>query len=645
MKNIEQFDCFFFDFFDTVMFRDCRAIDIKKIWSKYIPKKLFSNITAKELFDVRIACEQYVSSKNTNGEFTYFELIQQIYNRLKNYYNIKINETDFYNVCLSAEIDIEKKHQFVNSKLVNQIKKIKKENKKIYIVSDFYLDANVMRLFLNDKNIVDLFDDIFVSCDFGENKATLGLYKCVKEKLKAQHPSKILMTGDNFKSDFINAKLSGIKANYLSNNCSFGKTINLNKGFRVLKKDDYLYADYSFYFYLFNVKLYNRIIKDKIEKVYFLSREGEFLKELFDDYCESLHKNYDLPIIETKYLYVSRQSTYAPSLSNSIENETFEKLFDEYPNMSISSFCKNIGIQELDILNLRNKLSIDFDFEIIDIKNSKEFKQLKSNESFIDLYRKTITDRKKSFINYIRTNGIHKNDKIAIVDVGWKGSIQDNIFNACENLKLYGYYCGLKNNVNTSENNKKYGLMFTQVPYKSDDYDVWSFDSNFMERLLTASHASTNSYKKDGEKCSPVFSSFESEKQNYKLIKPVQKAIRNKHKKIISIVDELPCFDDEIYRFAKQKYLNMFKQLKKDNMVLQAKLLSGQMENFGYQKSAGEQLKTSTTVSKIAYKLKHNIKLLKDDLLIAHILFIKGFYRLAVIYYRKAIRKVERKQK
>lgn len=645
MKKIEYYDCFFFDFFGTVMFRDCSPENIKQIWSKHIVKKLSLEITPIELFNIRLACEQLLSSKNSNGEFKYFEMIDEICNRLSNYYDVMINTRIFYDACLSTEIQIEKTHQFVNSKVVEQIRKIKKNKKKVYIVSDFYLDANIIRLFLEDKGILDLFDDVFVSCDFGENKATLGLYRCVKDKINVHDSSRILMTGDNFKSDCINAKLSGLNTKHIRSGNHYDKSIRIDTEFCKLEKENNsLYSDYAFFFYLFNKRLYNSVLNDGIKKLYFLSREGEFLKKLFDDYCNSLHEIFGLPIVETGYLYVSRQSTYAPSLCEALECETFDKLFDEYPNMSVNSFCNNIGVLETDILELSKQLNMNFDCEIADFKNSNEFYTLINNQMFINLYHKTVVDRKKCFTNYIRSNGICENDTIAIVDVGWKGSIQDNIYKACKNLKIYGYYCGLKNNAQVNDDNKKFGLMFAQTPYKSRDYDIWSFDGNFMERLLTASHASTKRYEFAGEKCLPLFGDFDSEKQNYELIKPIQDAIRNKQKSIISIAAKSPSFDNDIYCYAKNKHMNIFKNVNKSHMRLQAMLLRGQMENFGYQKTAGNQMKSSMSTGKIVKRLKENIKLLKNDLLVAHVLFMKGIYGLSAYFYRRAITKVERNQ-
>ena len=48
--------------------------------------------------------------------------------------------------------------------------------------------------------------------------------------------------------------------------------------------DETPYCGYVFYLYLFIEKLYMKARQDGAENLFFLSREGEFLKKLFDLY-------------------------------------------------------------------------------------------------------------------------------------------------------------------------------------------------------------------------------------------------------------------------------------------------------------------------------------------------------------------------
>ena len=45
-------------------------------------------------------------------------------------------------------------------------------------------------------------------------------------------------------------------------------------------------TNYAFPLYLFTMRLYDRLVKTNTRDVLFMSREGQFLKKLFERYCE-----------------------------------------------------------------------------------------------------------------------------------------------------------------------------------------------------------------------------------------------------------------------------------------------------------------------------------------------------------------------
>ena len=634
-----KYQNYFFDFFGTVMYRNCSPDDVKKIWSNIVSKKMLFILDAVDLYKIRISCEKACLDKI--GEFQYKDLIHRIYSYLKCIDSINYEFEKFYSVCLSAEIDVELKCQIPNKKLIDVVRSLKEQGKKNYIVSDFYLGKNYIHKFLKDKNIEGLFDDIFVSCECGVNKATCGLYDFVLKQLSVENKNTVLMTGDNYRSDYINAKRSGIDSNYLGQNKKYGKQLKIDV-VNCSQTTEPIYSDYAYFLFLFNERLYSNLIKENFKDVYFLSREGEYLKKLFDDYCEIINKEYNMPIINSHYLYVSRQATYSPSLNIDIKKETFHKLFSEYPDLSLSAFCSNIGFDEKDVEQLKQELNIDFIKPLKNLMQTDEYQSLINNELFVKLYHDTVALRNNLFKTYLGQNGIVDNMKVAVVDVGWKGSIQDNIYNMYENLSIYGYYCGLKNKAVVSESNKKFGLMFSEIPFKTDDYDLWEFDSNFLERLLAATHPSTKNYIREGAKVVPVFNDFGSEKGNYEAVKDIQESLLKKHSCLVEKISNSPFFKDEIYFLFRKKHINTCSKISTKHIKLQQLLLKGQMENFGYQTTVDEHIVSVTSFGTIIQKLKKNIKLLNNDLMIAHILCLKGNSFIPVLLYKNAMRKVKK---
>ena len=87
-------------------------------------------------------------------------------------------------------------------------------------------------------------------------------------------------------------------------------------------------------------ELHRKLIENGVKQVFFLSREGQPLKQMFDCYCARV----GVPI-QSRYLEVSRRSTLLPSL-NALSEERFETLFRQYRRMSLLEFLSSLGLDE-----------------------------------------------------------------------------------------------------------------------------------------------------------------------------------------------------------------------------------------------------------------------------------------------------------
>lgn len=641
MNLDRRYKIYFFDFFGTIMNRKCSGEDIKKIWSNQLAFILNNKLSSRELYNLRISAEHYVCKKEKHFEFTYKELIAEIYKRinvLEEYEGDYIDFEKFYKLCLEIEIEVEIEMQEKNEEIITLIKELKNYGKKVYILSDFYLDSQYIKKFLEAKGEKNLVEKIFVSCELYKNKADGSVYKEILSLLNCNSKD-CCMIGDNYHSDIFNARKNGFGTAKVKNNRKLNKEINnketLNRLENRKNENGLSYSNYSFMLFKFISLLYIEVRKNKNKKVFFLAREGEFLKKLFDQYCRYVYNKFRLPIIESDYLYVSRQATYPASLNNDINEENFIKLFDQYNNLSIKSFLINIGFSEENQKKIQNEFLGDYNKIINNFSLSDIYKKLRINSTFISIYESTIIEKKELFLKYLKQHNFFEAKSVAIVDVGWKGSIQDNIFRTLgDEIKIYGYYCGLKNDAITSYNSQKKGLIFSEYPYKSKNFNIWNYDSNFMERLLTASHASTRGYKNSNGIVEPVFNEFGSEEQNYKSIKILQESIMNQFKELLNLIYNQPILNDEFEDILIQIHIRCCCHIYKSNLILQQKLLEGQMENFGYQVNSGNRLKEVFSLKNIIKKIKKNYKLLKNIPLIVRVLNNKKLYFIGIILMR-----------
>ena len=636
-----------YDFFDTIAHRRCTSDEIKRIWSQMMVERLGIPWELERLYGIRRREEIYLAkNKKPYGEFSYAELCGRIYESLiyapDAYDKISdLSENEFIDICIDEELKTELKYQYTDENLVKEIESAKKNGDKIYIVSDFYLGKEMFNKFLAHHKINTLFDGIFVSCDSGFNKYSGTLYQYVIESIGADAKD-LVMTGDNYRNDFLMAQKAGIKAVHLANKAdseSITNTAkkNLLKIEKRFKKEYGNYANYGIQLFLFADRLYKSLKQKGHSKVYFFSREGEYIKTLFEAYLDIN----GIKDIETKYLYVSRKSTFVPSL-RSLEDEDFDVIFREYPDISLSGFVKNLGFTEENIKDIKGSSGLDFESVINDLAKSEQLIKLKQNERFVDLYNEIRRNQYEAFRKYLEQEGISDaSGRIAVVDVGWKGTIQDNIYNFFGGkVELDGYYIGLHSGGNTKKGNYKYGLLFSVLPDESYMYDEMSWGKTWYERLMYASHASADSYAIRDDAVCPVLKSFESEKNIYEAIKPIQACVTECFKEVCKLFKDLDCPNELVRDTFIEIYLRVLFKEKTSFLKLQNMLLSNQFENFGFNTSQSEVERERFKLSNMWRKRAVIAKAIKEFGrtnsvgTICHVLELKKLYFASQILYR-----------
>jgi len=83
------------------------------------------------------------------------------------------------------------------------------------------------------------------------------------------------------------------------------------------------FEDISWTFWFFIEKLYKQLLHDGVRDVFFLAREGDFLKQLFDLYQKDLAKD---PLINTHYLLSTSHffAIFAPLVRGEFRSFIFE---------------------------------------------------------------------------------------------------------------------------------------------------------------------------------------------------------------------------------------------------------------------------------------------------------------------------------
>lgn len=406
-------------------------------------------------------------------------------------------DENYQSILKCAEIGC----QYPDIQIIKRLEKYKERGKRIFIVSDFHMGKDCYIDFLTAKNIdTNLFDDIFISCECGHSKAKGDLYPYVLDIIGAK-AEETLMIGDNKLVDGKNAKLYGIDSIIIPHYCHkaivqlkrFLKVDYSRNAAKSIRKGLYRYgspfSEYALLFYLSTRELYRQLTDKKQSNVVFLAREGHFLKRAFEAYEKVLIP--EEKRINTDYLKCSRRA--AQSLVPSALTELVNT------KISIHDYLMAHGFSKFEINEISSRYGeIDEFYECsTDLCHNPLYLKMIGIQSFNKLVeekrRNNIIAGKQYFEVY------DKGECLNLVDIGWRGRMQDTIGNIlC--IKTMGYYVGLNDSELDLSNRK--GLLFNSSPIhgvKTPWSQILKANIQLYEQLTAAPHGSAVGYTlKDG---------------------------------------------------------------------------------------------------------------------------------------------------
>ncbi|MEP5941818.1 HAD family hydrolase, partial [Maribacter dokdonensis] len=442
IKNDSSINVVFTDLFDTLIHRTVHPNYVYRIWAKFLIRDLGLTLDVGVLFKIRanVVSKLAADMKLSKVEVPYELVMKEVYYRLINS-NIldNVEWLEFYNITMEADYRSETSVQFINASLVDGLKFLKSENYSIYIVSDYHLPKSIILRLLDFHGITDIFNEVFISCDYKKSKESAGnLYPLVLETTGSD-PAQTAMMGDNKTSDVINSVKHGITGNFLkhySHKFRNKKNLfgNVEKEFikackkveKNCKKSDYPFSEYIIHFYFFTERLYTEAKKKGIKDLFFLAREGHYLKHLFDAY-QKFNGISSENQINTHYFKASRHSAKQVSLKP-IEEEKFAPIKKNYDVMTTAQFLESFNIEEKDILTIASAVGVDKDEEIENFSESDVVIKLRDNDAFKGAYELHRVGQRDAFNNYLNSFNVDfKSDGMTLVDVGWGGTMQECI--------------------------------------------------------------------------------------------------------------------------------------------------------------------------------------------------------------------------
>ncbi|MFS4417360.1 HAD family hydrolase [Maribacter sp. 2307ULW6-5] len=508
----------FCDFYDTVVHRNVHPMQVFKIWAKLMIVEFGLPLGVPDLFAIRRASLSHLAQKSglKESEVPYDRLIAEVHQRLISSCHLSrtLDSKRFIQAFRTADYRAETSVQYLNLEAVEALRELKARGYSIYCVSDFHLDEALIRRIMEHHGILDVYDDVFVSASRMASKENKGLlYQQLLQTLKVS-PQEVFMIGDNKVVDVAHAQRHGIQAYFFKRTKHkalqklrlFGNDEKEYKGVvkaarKMLKSKEHPYAEYLLLFHACVERLYAMAKKNNVQDLFFLAREGLFLKKLFDAYQEHIGIDGSTKI-KTHYLKISRQGAMQISFKPLLE-EDFKYLKGKYDDLSLRQFLKSFLITTKDMEALGKALQHDLDEVIPDFFETQVYLKLIQEPLFVALYEDNRQGQKMYFERYLKSFGADFGDTgMHLVDVGWGGTMQECLYQYMEErIPVTGYYLGLQEIYNITEHTKRFGLLFSVYPYIKDTDHILMANRQLYEQLLAAPHGSTLGYKETDGHC------------------------------------------------------------------------------------------------------------------------------------------------
>lgn len=443
-----------FDIWDTIIKRKCHPEEIKLKTLNYLYLTCKNELKEEyrsiyELLKTRDDIEYELCQKTKSNGFDDECKIEEVFDLLLKKVCPKGCSLDSSDL-LKVEIETEKEAIYINPDILPIFSKYKDYD--MYCVSDFYMDEENLKELLHYLKLPVKIKKIYSSADYLLNKRSGNLFKKFEEDLGIT-PSEHVHVGDNEYSDIKVANDLGIttikmnKDNY-DFECALNRKMHYDLS-GLLKNDNDEASNYYnegvklaplLYFFVYGVV--SHAIENNIDTVYYQTREGETFIKVHELMAKNNPFGKKMP--DAKVMEVSRMGTFSPSLNGVTVNELL-RLWSQYRSQSMKTLFRTLYIDIDSYKEIFDKYEIDIEEEIVDPWFNVNLQKVFNDSNFKKKIEKEISDKKKELLKYFKSSlNIVDDDKpLFVVDIGWRGTIQDNLAYIFDKKFIDGYYLTL----------------------------------------------------------------------------------------------------------------------------------------------------------------------------------------------------------
>lgn len=528
------------DVWDTLLRRDCHPECIKLATALHVLFAHYALIREAyrshwDLYRIRIEIERCLGAKSRSlGKDDEYEIVD-VLSQWLNSVLLEPYDSQLPKQLAEYELSVEIARSFPDSDIVEYLQRFPAT--RTIFLSDFYMGGAMLKCLLAAKGLGHLIPEGISSSDVGLNKRSGRLFHFVHEKYGVL-PQHHIHIGDNAWSDVSAARQSGVTAvHYLPAtahanrlNCErlFSSREALFEHIRALCAKEAVQATQGMsdrqaaahrlgaeaapLFVGFALWIAEQALIENVDRLCFLTREGEFFYRVFAALFP--HQTFfGLALPPAGVLAVSRLSTFASSMRD-VSIEEMSRIWHLFKSQSVSGLFTTLGIHIEGFDEILDQVGLRASDVVEDPEKSEAFNQLFSTPNFIDAVQKSISCQQKLLYSYLTQTGLQSGDRIGIVDIGWRGTIQDNLALLLPQVHFHGMYLGLRRFINPQPDNvskSAYGPNENISNESINSFEVFAA----LEMICASPHGSVMGYSWVGEQISPCRQISEEENAAY----------------------------------------------------------------------------------------------------------------------------------
>ncbi|KPA99885.1 hypothetical protein SU32_16785 [Ahrensia marina] len=471
------------DVWDTLLRRRCHPEAIKLAVARHVRLRYHSQLHPEmqdqwALYNARIDAELTIAHRTREtGHDDEYELKDVFYRWLSAV--CPSIDADSLEAAVKElrqhELQVEIENTYRDEGILTLLEKYKAE--RVMYLSDFYMASDLLDALLAHHGLDAVLSGGLVSCDVGLNKRSGNLFRYIQEREGVPAEAHVHI-GDNPHSDVYMPSKFGIKGvlyepekahserlvrnelfssraalfAHVQEKINSASAASAPKGNQTAQGMFLLGVQSAPLFAGLALFIAERSRLDNLDKLYFLTREGLFFLRVFQAlFPENRHAGLSLPT--GNVLAVSRIATFLASL-NFASIEELSRIWRLNSQQKISTLLKILDLDPLIAEPFLKRHGLELEMVLNQPQEDSRVQALLSDKVFSSILINKAAERRALLSAYLEQEGA-TGGHIGIVDIGWRGTIQDNIALTRPDIQWSGYYVALRKFLNPQPNNTK----------------------------------------------------------------------------------------------------------------------------------------------------------------------------------------------